>query len=84
MVREAANRWTGAGCDAAGNQLHFGSGTTGYTYTWDALSKLRSKESGDGAIEDYYLYTADDERINTLHWAESPIEETWTLRDLGG
>ncbi|MEM7052795.1 MAG: RHS repeat-associated core domain-containing protein, partial [Acidobacteriota bacterium] len=70
--------------DAAGNQLHFGSGTTGYTYTWDALSKLRSKESGDGSIEDYYLYTADDERINTLHWAESPIEETWTLRDLGG
>ncbi|MEM7052017.1 MAG: RHS repeat-associated core domain-containing protein, partial [Acidobacteriota bacterium] len=83
-IVRSTNRLSATGYDAAGNQLHFGSGTTGYTYTWDALSKLRSKQSGNGAIEDYYLYTADDERINTLHWAESPIEETWTLRDLGG
>ncbi|MEM7482878.1 MAG: hypothetical protein AAF481_17020, partial [Acidobacteriota bacterium] len=78
------NRLTLAAYDAAGNQRGWGSGATGFTYTWDPLSKMKALRRGDGSVESYFLYTADDERLYQLDFSVAPVEETYTVRDLDG
>ncbi|MEM7048667.1 MAG: RHS repeat-associated core domain-containing protein [Acidobacteriota bacterium] len=84
VASEVTNRLTGAGYDAAGNQLNWGVGTQGFAYEWDSLSKMKRARRNNGTQDDLYLYTADDERICTFRNAVQPIEETWTVRDLDG
>ncbi|NJL28108.1 MAG: hypothetical protein HC897_09515, partial [Thermoanaerobaculia bacterium] len=53
----------------------------GHTYGYDAFNMQTTHDFPDWV----QLYTADDERIVSLRYTgTSPIEETYTLRDLGG
>ncbi|MEM7483481.1 MAG: RHS repeat-associated core domain-containing protein [Acidobacteriota bacterium] len=78
------NRLASETYDADGNQRTYGTGGLGFSYTWDPLSKMKSFRRNNGSQNEIYVYTADDERLFTLNSAVSPVEETWTLRDLGG
>lgn len=61
--------------DAAGNMTSGGF----YTWTYDALGQAKSKQYS-GQPAEYYIYTANDERIGVLRsdwW-------TWSIRDESG
>ncbi|MEM7482386.1 MAG: RHS repeat-associated core domain-containing protein [Acidobacteriota bacterium] len=78
------NRLASEAYDADGNQLTYGAGGLGFVYTWDPLSKMKASRRNNGSQDEFYVYTADDERLYTFNAAVSPAEETWTLRDLDG
>ena len=82
----ATNRLLGSlevpvGYDAAGNVTSRG----GTTHSYDGLhmmNRLEAPTAAPSAVDDFYIYTADDERIAI----RSLTSETnsWTLRDLDG
>jgi len=63
-----------------------------YTLTYDSVGMLQSTVLDGGNTQDYYVYTADDERLWTYdvqysdsnHSTLSYEKSTFTLRDLGG
>ncbi|NJL28790.1 MAG: hypothetical protein HC897_13305 [Thermoanaerobaculia bacterium] len=77
-INVATNQLSGAATyDTAGNLTSWG----GHTYGYDAFNMQTTHDFPDWV----QLYTADDERIVSLRYTgTSPIEETYTLRDLGG
>ena len=70
-----SNRVLNVKYDARGNVEQF----AGHTYTYDAVNMARRDEFGGFARE--YVYTADDERIATVHAGNS---WHWTVRDATG
>ncbi|NJL27340.1 MAG: RHS repeat-associated core domain-containing protein [Thermoanaerobaculia bacterium] len=77
-INAATNQLSGAATyDTAGNLTSWG----GHTYGYDAFNMQTTHDFPDWV----QLYTADDERIVSLRYTGiSPIEETYTLRDLAG
>ena len=77
---DATNRMDGtiATYDARGNLIALG----GAQNTFDALNRQTKHLSPDGSAE-YYMYTADDERILT-YALDGGSAFRWTLRDFGG
>lgn len=86
---ESTNRLTGAGTcyDARGNVSRTGgvdcsATVTGTNYSFDPLNRQWKRSDPDGTSE-YYMYSADDERILAYSRLLGPAFR-WTLRDLGG
>ena len=81
---ETTNRMTNAIAtyDSRGNLTTFNDGTTSFTNSFDALNRQWKRLAPDGT-HDYYLYTADDERILTFS-PSTAMSWHWILRDFGG
>jgi RHS repeat-associated protein len=78
-VETATNRSTGAGY--AYNEVGAMTSGASYVFTYDALGQpLSKKYNNDDTTQEYYIYTANDERIGVLrnNWW------TWSVRDEGG
>jgi RHS repeat-associated protein len=71
-----------ASYDNRGNLTTFNDGTTSFTNSFDALNRQWKRLAPDGT-HDYYLYTADDERILTFS-PSTAMSWHWILRDFGG
>lgn len=81
---EATNRMASsiASYDDRGNLKTYDDGTTAFTNSFDALNRQWKRLAPDGT-DDYYLYTADDERILTFS-PNTAMPWHWILRDFGG
>ena len=78
LVDPATNRLDDTeGYDLAGNLASQGD----FTWSWDPLGQLMELQQVSAALDWSYLYTADDERIQSRYKIANPV---WRLRDLGG
>jgi len=75
---ETSNHLTAGTYDARGNLTSY----AGWTHSFDALNRQWKRQAPDTSAE-YYLYTADDERILTYAPSADPAAFRWTLRDFG-
>lgn len=81
---ETTNRMSNAIAtyDSRGNLTIYNDGSTSFTNSFDALNRQWKRVAPDGT-DDYYLYTADDERILTFS-PSTAMAWHWILRDFGG
>lgn len=78
-VSGSSNRLTNAQYDGVGNLLS--GGGTPHFFKWDPF-RMMIEQSGSFGYQQYYVYTADDQRIGTFNNGQGVWK--WTPRDLGG